>query len=145
MNKKAFTLAELLGVIMIIAILGGIAVYSVSHVIRSNQTKVIKSYEETMKAATYNYLIDNSNQIPLVNVSRSISLNQLISSGYIDPFEGITSSECQNVNSNSYVLVTRGPDLDNNFNLEYKVCFACFDNNNETTYETTEYCSDIWD
>ena len=141
MNKKAFTLAELLGVIMIIAILGGIAVYSVSHVIRSNQTKIIKSYEETMKSAAYNYLIDNSDQMPSVDSNKYIYLSQLLNSKHIDLFEGIAGSECPSVRSNSFVWVSRGPDLDNNFNLNYKICLICINENSEITYETIEGCT----
>ena len=64
MNKKGFTLVELLAVIVIIALLSSIAAVSYTTFVNSTRDRVYKTYEDTIKSAAEMYLIDNPGEIP---------------------------------------------------------------------------------
>ena len=50
MNKKGFTLVELLATIVIIALLAGIATVSYTSIVKQSSDRVFESYESTMHA-----------------------------------------------------------------------------------------------
>ena len=58
-NNKGFTLIELLAVIVILAILMGIIALNFSSIFSSTQDKVYKTYEDSMKTAAIEYIIDS--------------------------------------------------------------------------------------
>lgn len=129
MNKNGFTLAELLGVIVILAILSGLAVLSMNGVIGTGKKGVYKGYENTIKNTMKNYFIDNQDDIPKKNSEKQIFINELINNGYLDSFKDPNGGNCID---SSYVLVTRGEDKSSNYNLDYKVCLICTQNGNNT-------------
>ena len=73
MNRKGFTLAELLGVIIIIAILSTVAVLSVNYVVQNGKKGVYQNLENTLKGAVENYLIDNSSKVPNIGGNKNIT------------------------------------------------------------------------
>ena len=141
MKKNGFTLAELLGVIVVIAIISGLAVISVSSILATGKKGVYKNYEETLEGATRNYFIDNINKIPSVGMSTKIYLDEILSENYLDNLDDPNGGDCNSEEYNSYVLVTRQADINNNYNLEYKVCLMCYDyDNNGFTYKSSDDC-----
>jgi len=82
MNKKGFTLAELLGVIIVIAIIMGLAIPSLVQTIRNSKGKLSKANENIIFSATDLYLSNNVSEFPKYNGSTyCITLNELIDSG----------------------------------------------------------------
>ena len=138
MNKKGFTLVELLGVIVLIAILAGLAVISVNHIINSGKMGLYKNYENTLENATRNYFIDNINDMPSVNSSKNISYNTLLNGKYIEEFKDPNKGDC----SLSYTEVTRGENVGNNFNIKYKPCLIC-KNGEKINYISKDCSSEI--
>ena len=132
MNKKGFTLAELLGVIVILAIISTLVVISVSRVVDNGKKGVYQNLETTLKGGTENYFIDNSSSIPAVNASKSITYTELLKGNYIDEFEDPKGGDC----SSSYVIVSRTMDKGVNFTLIYKSCVICKDNAGNIHYKT---------
>lgn len=126
MNKKGFSLVELLSVIVIIALVGGIAMISYSSYINKSRERIYKTYEDTMKSTVEMYLIDNMNLLPEIGNSSKIMLSTLLSQNEIEQIKNpIDSTDlCQ---EKSYVEITRSEDTTNNLNLNYKVCLICKD------------------
>lgn len=119
MNKKGFTLVELLAVIVIIGLLSGIAVVAYNTFIDNARERVYKTYEDTMKAEAEMYLIDNSSMIPAVGGQTRIEIEDL----GIDPIQNPDDSN--DLCLNSYVKITRGANIGINYNLTYDVCLKC--------------------
>ena len=70
MNKKGFTLSELLGVIVVLAIIITIATASIASIINRSKNRVSKEMEDTLKDAAVTYAIDNRLSSPtIINVS----------------------------------------------------------------------------
>jgi len=113
MNKKGFTLVELLSVIVILGIIAGVAITSYNAIIERTRTKSYKNYEQSMKSSATMYIIDNG-------YKNQITLNELLSSNKIDEFNNPKSNDkCLS----SYVLVNK--DFNDSSNLTYKVCLIC--------------------
>lgn len=124
MKNRGFTLTELLGVIVLIAIIGGLAVISVNYVIQSGKKGIYKNYETTLKGAAENYFIDHIDNIP--TTEKILTITELES--YLDELKDPNGGDC----NSSYVKVTRGADLSSNFSLNYQVCLICKLNGSET-------------
>ena len=132
MNKKGFTLAELLGVIVIVAILSTLAVISVNSIVENGKKGVYQNLEKTMKGATENYFVDNPTFLPTVGGSKNISYNDLLNGHYIDKFEDPKGGDC----SSSYVRVERSADKGVNYTIKYLSCVICKDNAGNIHYKT---------
>ena len=128
-NKKGFTLVELLAVIVIIALLSSIAALSYTAFVNSTRDRVYKTYEDTMKASAEMYLIDNPNMIPSINGNAKLYLNDLLINNDIEsiknPDDSNDTCSSSNTANDSYVLIERGTNIEGNFNLTYKICLRC--------------------
>ena len=82
MNRKAFTLVELLGVIVILGILGLVIIPKVGDAITNSQEQSYKAQETTIKKATNDFLMDNSDLLEN-NQSITIKLGVLKQKGYL--------------------------------------------------------------
>lgn len=120
MDKKGFTLIEMLAVIIIIGIISTIAIVSITSVVQKAHQNTYLTMEKNIKEAAEGYLIDNIDLVPSGNVSLRIAANTLISNQYIKPFDDPCDA------TNSYVEVKR---VANSVNLEldYDVCLKCND------------------
>lgn len=119
MNRKGYTLIELLAVIVIIGVLSSIAVIAYNSFVDNTRDRVFKTYENTMKASAEMYLIDNPAKVPAVGGQTRIEIEDLS----IDPIENPDDSN--DLCLNSYVKITRGADIGLNYNLTYDVCLKC--------------------
>jgi len=85
--KKGFTLAELLGVIVVLALISLVTVPAVSDVLKNNKKKLCETQLQNIKLAAQNYGADHFYDLPVESGSENgltIYLRDLTSNGYID-------------------------------------------------------------
>jgi prepilin-type N-terminal cleavage/methylation domain-containing protein len=84
MNKKGFTLVELLAVIVILAVVAVITIPVISRVIKDTGNDVLKINKELMVKASESYYSINEELLPTVIGGKVlISLSDLVDNGYI--------------------------------------------------------------
>ena len=84
MNKKGFTLAELLGVITILAMLALLVTPVVTKTIKNNKQKLYNIQISEIEKAAYNYAIKNTYVLPEEGVTIVVTLGELKKEGLID-------------------------------------------------------------
>ena len=115
MNKKGFTLVELIACIAILAILTGVAVISYTAFIDKAHDKVFESYIDDMHEAAIMYALSNTISN---NNTKSIPLIDLGIDSINNPDD--QDDKCLN----SYVEAKR-EDKDGVISFTYKVCLIC--------------------
>jgi len=86
MNKKAFTLVELLAVVVILAILGSIAVFNVINSINEAKQASYVTLVKSIESSTELYVANHSSEFPQLNTPGSeftIQLSNLVADKYI--------------------------------------------------------------
>lgn len=140
MNKKGFTLVELLAAIAIIALLSGIAMISYSALVERSRRRSFEAYEKTMYAQAMEVLVESTldqtrpSLIPRNGESIRLDLDDL----EIDPF--VNPKNKNDTCPTSYVLVTRNDNDTSGAHVDafdYKVCLICPDSD----YVTSEDCT----
>lgn len=105
--KKGFTLAELLGVIVVLALISLITVPAVSDVLKNNKKKLCETQLQNIKIAAQNYGADHFYDLPVESgVPFSIYLKDLTSNGYIDK-EIRNPVTKENFAENTIITITR--------------------------------------
>lgn len=125
-NKKGFTLVELLAVIVILALIMGIAVVSIGGVLKSSRESTFKetalsiingvkmqlTVANQLKAGTYvftNKLLDNDNELPfggMINYGEVGTSNAIKgTNGVIGSLSGISALSSCNASQTSFVLI----------------------------------------
>lgn len=85
MNRKGFTLVELLGVVTILAMLGLIIVPTINKVLKDNKNKLYDVQIKNIENGAKNFVADNIFYIDIpVNSSVGITLGDLKNLGYVD-------------------------------------------------------------
>ncbi len=141
MNKKGFTLVELLTTLAILSIVTGIAVIAYTSIVTNSKLRVFKTYEKTMhseamallvKAATdpskaslfprngetIRFSLDDLGIDPIKNPRNS---NDLCLTSYVD----VTRNDYYNTTTKTYVDA-----------FEYKVCLICTESDYNVTGES---------
>ena len=124
MNKKAFTLVELLATIVIITLIGGIGTVAYTNLIQKSSDDAFKRYRDAMHAEAIYYVTNNYNdnsKLNFVNGKATISFNQLQMDPIINPKD--KSDKCEG----SYVEVTKSYTASGVLSMNYKVCLLCND------------------
>ena len=83
MNKKGFTLVELLAVIFIITLLMSIVITAVSNVISKSKKVVGNAQINSILNAAYDYSLKNNLELPNYNETSYITLNHLMSKDFL--------------------------------------------------------------
>ena len=125
MNKKGFTLIEVLAVIVIIGILGGIAIIGVRSVVETGDEKYFNALESSILLAGQDYFTDHSDQLPTGNFYREVTLTDLVSNKYIEQPKDNKGNDC----NNGSVYVYR-----ENNKYAYEVCLTCGEYESEGTH-----------
>ena len=155
MNNKGFTLVELLATIVVLALVLGIVAVNVQSFLTSTQDKVFTRYEETMKTAATEYIVDTGDlpttSIPVCTKLSTLTKNDPVKKevAYLDPFENPGNSN-DNCMAGSFVYVEVDPDsanrnrtddaghTDNNRKYTYKVCLKCDNYTSEDCNKVTQ-------
>lgn len=114
MKNKGFTLAELLGAIVILAIIAVIAFPAVLGLLNSSQEETDKSMQDFAVSATREYVNDNMDSFPKALATDTsektygndgnIKIQTLLDEGYIDSTTINSKKNCQMLND--YITVT---------------------------------------
>lgn len=105
-NKKGFTLIEMLGAVAILGIIATIGIVSVSKVIASAHKKFDNTQYETFMQAGEAYFTDSKSKLPLTPMDwKEITLQELINKKYIEKI--LDSNKNEFDYEKSKVVVTR--------------------------------------
>ena len=122
LNKKGFSLVELLAVIVILGILAAIGIGVTSNLIDRAKADKMDSQKNTVTMSAQTYMQNNKNLVPkIIGESTEIKISDLRLSNYLT--EDITNNKGESCMEKSYVRV-------------YKL------SNTEYTYTTFLYCGD---
>ena len=70
MNKKGFTLVELLAVIAILAIVTGLAMLSINNAYKNSREKILEDYISNIENSAINYVQNTNNILNSTDCSR---------------------------------------------------------------------------
>ena len=113
MNKKGFTLIELIGVIAVIAILGLVTIPIIMGVLSSNAENLDENQEKLIISAAKNYAIKNAFKL---GDNNCVEVSQLKSQGFLDNIS--IENHSKNVNYNNYKVIIFKNEVTGNY--EYK-------------------------
>ena len=124
MNNKGYTLVELLAVIVIIALLGGIATISYISYQNTSAERVFETYMDSMHESAIMYYLEHGNEKPISTGDvKTLYLSNLPIDKFNNPYEA--GDYC--VNSDSYVSVEylKAVNDKGTSGLKYHVCLKC--------------------
>ncbi len=103
MNKKGFTLTELLGVIVILAIIAIIAFPSVLGLLNSSQNETDEAMQNFAITAARNYVNDNMDSYPKAlegqtKTYSNLKIQTLLDEGYISSTTISSEKNCEMLN-----------------------------------------------
>ena len=139
MNKKGFTLIEILAAVAIIAIIGTIGVVAVTKYVGKTNKEVYNNYLENIKVAADEYMLYNSSIIGEDNTT-ILKIDDLVKENYIDSLvdpnqkdkkcsgtikvtkkDMETSEEETKYNEDGDIISSNTTNL----SFEYKICLIC--------------------
>lgn len=146
MNKKAFTLIEMLAVIIILAIITSLAVVGYTTHLKKSREKSFQVAEKSFKTALEEAYIDCLGNSPINDFCKNhgelykeetVYLSELINDNYIEPIKNPYNTEKECDINNSYIKVSKkennvSTSLSYNSDLNYEVCLICGSNRSET-------------
>lgn len=115
MNKRGFTLIEVIGVVTVLSIILIVAVPALTKTLKRNEQNKYNDYIENLNIAAENYVVDKLKAGETFNDYMVFSMGDLIDDGYIK--EIMTNPETKEKITRDYkIKVTR--DLDGTFKYE---------------------------
>lgn len=121
LNKKGFTLVEILTVILILGILMGLAVVSVSRMLQTAKEDYYDTIEKTIILAAQNYYGDHRGSLPRnVGQKRKVTVETLIKYNYLKRGDVVDYGKTECDINNSYVSVIKYSKKDYLYTLYLK-------------------------
>lgn len=105
MNKKGFTLVELLGVIVILSVLVLIAIPIVNNIVKNSQKQIKESNVITILNAAYSWAMDEDLNVTLpenVDDSITVNINTLKTTGHLK--KEVINAETGDAYTNSCII-----------------------------------------
>lgn len=133
MNRKAFTLIELLATIAILAIISVLFIPSAVNVISNSKEKVYKAKEDILINAAKDYTLYNRDyQFPTGTSATYITINTLVANTFMSKIlDSDTSQEC-----NGFVKIT----VNSTSGYNYEPCLLCANYTTSSSFcNTTNY------
>ena len=115
MNKKGFTLVELLVTIVIISIISGLCVVAYSEFFNRSNPLFYQALEENIELAASDYVLDHRDITPIGNETLEINLGDLEDEKYVEKVIDVNGKQC-----NGKIIVFR-----ENKKYRYEVCLDC--------------------
>ena len=132
MNRKGFTLLELLATIIILGLLTTIVVGAILPLLNRGNNEYYKSQENMIVLAARDYFADYRSRLPKeIGETSKVTLKELIEGKYIDPIKDRNDNDCDY--ENSTVVVQKITEKD----YQYYVTLIC-DNDNNYQSETDD-------
>lgn len=125
MNKKGFTLIEIIGAFIVIGLIATVAVPGVSSYIQKGKLTTFLTYEDSMEDAATNatlHCIGNNSkncEVPEKGEVIDVKLQNLIDGGFIDEMKSTDAGKCD-MNKSFVRVENRG-----NLNYKFTVCLYC--------------------
>ena len=134
LNKKAFTLVEVLAVVAILAILATLIIPSVTKYLKGGKEDYDENLKKQLILVAKNYYAENRDRLPKVNgnISSYVTLKELISLKYTS--KDFIDSKGNNCNNDTYVTAWLNDSSDN---IDYYACMKCGE---ETYYDDEDKC-----
>ena len=123
-NKKGFTMLELLAVIIILGILISLAYTSISRYINQARSTTYEDFEKNITSGVTNYLIDHTGSIPNEGESLVVDVEKLVCEGYVEDLQDPRKSS-KTCNLDSYAIVKRNANTGYNMDIDYEACLVC--------------------
>lgn len=128
--KKGFTLVEMMGVIVLLAIVGMIVFPEVNKVIKNSRAKLYDEQIGNLIKVTKEYVLYNTELLPEVGQTSCISLDDLKVSGKISSDDIIDPRNREQI-IDGFIVITYSEDY-NQYNYEFnEVCQANMSINND--------------
>lgn len=142
--KRGFTLVELLAVLVIIGLIGGIAIKYILAASNSAKEKSNTEMENIIKSSVYSYIRNDNNLLNDIKIGgcesvKTIKLSTLVNKKYLSTSDLINPSNKKSINvEESYVKVYYGT---NDFSSDG----SCIDSNNDSQDYDYRYYVNIVD
>lgn len=120
MKKNGFTLAELLGVIVILALLMLLVFPAITRQLKEGETNIDQAVEQLILNSAKRYVESNKNEFQDKNTTYCITLNTLVNAGEI---------------KETLLIDRKGKTLDLNKKVEFKI------ENGKKTYQLNDQCT----
>lgn len=146
LNKKGFSLVEILVVILILGILMGLAVVSVSRMLQTAKEDYYDTIEKTIILAAQNYYGDHRGSLPRdVGQKRKVTIETLIKYNYLKRGDVVDYGKSECDITNSYVSVIKYSKEDYLYTL-YLKCPATTINHEKTAANSLDVKVELnWD
>ncbi len=136
MNKKGFTLTEIIGAIIILGVLVTIAIVTFTGSMKGFREDYYTESERTLTESGKEFFNDNRKYRPSeVLGAQIVPLNTLVAKNYIDDVKDYKGNSCSN---SSYVIVIKNGKDD----YTYHTCLAC--PGDEYSNMNDKYCDSAW-
>ena len=149
MDKKGFSLVELMAAVTIIGILSAMGVMAVSRAIVSSQKKTYKNYENQMIGAAKNYLTTHTDDV--IVGTQKITLKTLQDNGYIENLVDPKSKHNCDADKSYVEVVSSQSATAFNINFQYAACLCCvnasyqtYDSKKNSTLDRHNRCDTCW-
>lgn len=123
-NRKGFTLVELLAVLVVLAVISMIAFPIVNDIIDSSESEAYEQQIKTFEKAAKNWIIDNGSLLveiendEMVNISCYVTVDRLKFEGYLEDVENIDPTD-----DSSMDLYVVGVEYDEYTNQYYNTVY----------------------
>ncbi len=141
-NRNAFTMIEMIGVIIILGLLFLIAVPAVSTLLARFRMNYYEELEETITLTGKTYMQNRKNSRPKEDLhSKVIKLDKLVEDKLINEVTDYNGNKCDNSGDNySYFIVVKNGEK----TYDYATCLKCSGDHYATDPEKQVFCNPDW-